>query len=75
MRKSILELFLEDEIDFILENVIDKEELEKIKDKEHLKKFIKARLLVLLYSFTDEKIVDEFDEYKSRFEGVLYNEN
>lgn len=71
MRKSILELFLEDEIDFILENVIDKEELEKIKDKEHLKKFIKARLLVLLYSFTDEKIVDEFDEYKSRFEGGI----
>ena len=75
MKKSKLELFLEDEIDYVLENVVDKEELEKIKDKEHLKKFIESKLLVLLYSFTDEKIVDELEEYKSRFEGVLYNEN
>lgn len=74
MKKSKLELFLEDEIDYVLENVVDKEELEKVQDMEHLKKFIESKLLVLLYSFTDEKIVDEFDDYKSRFEGVLYNE-
>lgn len=75
MEKSKLELFLEEEIKYILENVVEQEDYEKMIDKEHLEKFIKVRLLNKTYSIVDKLIVEEFEEYKSRFEGVLYNEN
>ena len=44
MKKSKLELFLEEEIKYILENVVEQEDYEKMIDKEHLEKFIKEKL-------------------------------
>ena len=66
MKKSKAELFLEEEIKYILENVIEQEEYEKMKDKEHLEDFIKDNLLNKIYSIVDKLIVVEFDEYKDR---------
>ena len=66
MKKSKVELFLEEEIKYILENVIEQEEYEKMKDKEHLEDFIKDNLLNKIYSIVDKLIVVEFDEYKDR---------
>lgn len=75
MKKSKAELFLEEEIKYILENVVEQEEYEKMKDKEHLENFIKTNLLNKIYSVVDKLIVVEFDEYKDRYKGELYDEN
>ena len=75
MKKSKLELFLEEEIKYILENVVEQEDYEKMKDKEHLENFIKDNLLNKIYSVVDKLIVVEFDEYKDRCKGELYDEN
>lgn len=71
MKKSKAELFLEEEIKYILENVIEQEEYEKMKDKEHLEDFIKDNLLNKIYSIVDKLIVVEFDEYKDRCKEVI----
>lgn len=75
MKKSKLELFLEEEIKYILENVVEQEDYEKMKDKEHLENFIKANLLNKIYNVVDKLIVVEFDEYKDRYKEELYDEN
>lgn len=75
MKKSKLELFLEEEIKYILENVVEQEDYEKMIDKEHLEKYIKIRLLNKTYNIVDKLIVEEFEEYKDRYKGVLYNES
>ena len=71
MNKSKAELFLEDEIQYMMENVIEWDEYKKIKDKQHLKKYIKVKLLNVLYRFVDDKIEEEFENYKELFSAII----
>lgn len=75
MEKSELEILLDNEIQYAIENWLDWEEYKQVKDKKLLKNYIREQLLYKVYRFINDNIESEFNYYVENYKEVVKNEN
>lgn len=75
MEKSELEILLDNEIQYAIENWLDWEKYKQVKDKKLLKNYIREQMLYKVYRFINDNIENEFEYYVENYKEVVKDEN